>query len=63
MLCYKDRTFCAESHRGCKNEKCYRLFTDQDKQNALDWWKGCKGDPPVAYSEFRDTDNCPGYKE
>lgn len=49
MICYKDRTFCASS-RICAETDCYR-------------WLDLAGeyDLPVALSQFRDTDHCPGF--
>lgn len=56
MLCFKDQTFCASD---CKNDTCFRHFTDETHQAAREWWGG--DDAPIAFSDFSKT--CPGYKK
>lgn len=67
MICYRDMTFCTAI---CGNEECGRNFTDEKAAAAKEWWKGFgklyEEDPdgaPVAFSDFKDTDMCPGFKE
>lgn len=50
MLCFKDTTFCEESHR-CANSECGRRFTDQDKADAIRWWGS--DEFPIAWSDFK----------
>jgi len=59
MLCYKDKTFCSETK--CKNQTCTVRFTEKDRELGTKWW----GDAnfPLATSDYRDSDLCPGYKK
>lgn len=49
MLCYRDMTFCSAN---CATTNCSRQFTDEDRIKSEIWWKGCEGDPPVAFADF-----------
>ena len=49
MICHRDRTFCASSGR-CARTDCHRWL-----DFAPDY------DLPVCLSQFRDTEECPGY--
>lgn len=53
-LCYKDQTFCASD---CKNDTCFRHFTDETHEAARKWWGG--DNAPIAFSDFSKT--CPEY--
>ena len=67
MICYRDRSFCSE--KKCKNFDCSLLFTQEMKNNASVWWNNKEPDvtkwkeAPVAFSEYKDTEFCMGYKE
>ena len=56
MICYKDQTFCSSD---CKNDKCFRHWSDEVHQAAREWWGHDQGHPPVAFSDFSKT--CPEY--
>jgi len=56
MLCYKDQTFCSSD---CTNKECFRFFGDEQKEGAAKWWRGLEGNPPIAFSDFRER--CPAY--
>ena len=58
MLCYKDRTWCNSI---CANIECRLNLTDNEVENAIKWW-GSKY-PPIAFANFKDSDECPGYIE
>lgn len=55
-LCYKDQTFCSSD---CKNDTCFRHFTDEIHEAARKWWGG--DNAPIAFSDFSKT--CPGYRK
>jgi len=66
MLCYRDKTFCSETH--CANYECQDNLTPEKTALAQLWWNGT--DPveewtsaPIAMQPMKDTDMCPGYKE
>jgi len=65
MLCYRDRTYCSETT--CVNTKCNLLLTDEMAGHAQVWWNGKKPieewtEVPIAFSDFKDTEFCIGYK-
>jgi hypothetical protein len=55
-LCYKDQTFCSSD---CKNDKCFRNYTDVIHEAARKWWSHDPDNAPVAFSDFSKT--CPEY--
>lgn len=66
MMCYRDMTFCSETN--CGNLKCNRNFTEYHQLRALQWWNISRHrdeweKPPVAISDFKDTEYCIGFKE
>ena len=58
MICYRDMTFCSMS-KDCKNQDCYRRFTDEMDKDAQKWWGG-EG-YPLCVSNMKDTEYCPGF--
>ena len=50
MICYRDMTFCSAFPTVCRNDKCERAFTEQDREDAQVWWG--YGEAPVAFSNF-----------
>lgn len=48
-LCFKDRTFCSSN---CKNDKCFRHWTDELHIQARKWWEHDPDNVPVAFSDF-----------
>ena len=58
MICFKDMTFCSAS---CKNDTCYRQFTDELQLAARNWWYHDPDNVPVAFSDFSPT--CKEYKK
>lgn len=42
MIGYLDRTWCPESisSRCARSAGCYRVFTAEDRKNAIEWWRG-----------------------
>lgn len=51
MISYKDKTFCLASTNGtCKNDKCWRFFSDEERANSIKWWGS--DDAPVAFCDF-----------
>ena len=67
MISYKDKSFCSE--RNCINPNCSLLLTREDANNAKVWWNKEEEDikkwtdAPIAFSNYRDTEYCPGYKK
>lgn len=52
MIGYLDRTWCpGHIHKRCsRSQGCYRVFTPEDRANAIKWWGG--DDFPIAiYAE------------
>lgn len=58
MICFKDKTFC---NVVCGNLECCRNYTEEEKKAAEKWWDS--KEPPVAFSPFKDTEYCDGYKK
>lgn len=56
MICYKDKTFCLSD---CTNSKCFRFFSEEDRQGSKEWWSHDPDNVPIAWSDF--SKNCPGY--
>lgn len=58
MISYKDKTFCSAP---CAETSCSRQFTNADREDAAEWWKGFSldGGPPIAFSDF--SGNCSDY--
>lgn len=56
MICYKDQTFCSSD---CKNDTCFRHFTDEVHEAARLWWFDFQPDTPdnapIAFSDFSKT--------
>lgn len=50
MLCHKDRIYCSWSD-SCLAD-CHRNLTPEEASKA---------DLPICFSDFRSTDECPGY--
>lgn len=53
---YKDRTWCPDhiSLTCQRREGCYRVFTEEDRANAVRWWGNEAF--PIAY--FSETPTC-----
>ena len=58
MICFQDRSFCAESDQ-CDNDRCGSRWTPELRQQAVKWWGG--DDAPVAFMSMKDT--CGKFKE
>lgn len=58
MICYRDMTFCSSDCLRTKQE-CHRVYDEETAAAAKEWWSGCKGEPPVAFSDF--SGHCPSY--
>lgn len=51
MMCYKDKTFClASTNETCKNDKCWRFFSNEERANSIKWWGS--DDAPIALGDF-----------
>lgn len=61
MLCFRDMTFCSAGDH-CGNRHAYgRWLNKGQKQAAKQWWASSKGEPPIAFADFRKT--CPKWIE
>lgn len=47
MISYRDTTFCISP-----NCTCVWKLTPEIEAAAAEWWKGCKGEPPIAKAYF-----------
>lgn len=56
MICYKDKTWCSQSHL-CANYNCPRNLTVEEKKKAVEWWGNDKF--PVSLSNMK-SETC-GY--
>jgi len=56
MLTFLGRAFCASD---CTVAACARHFGPDDEAAAAAWWAGCKGDPPIDWTDF--SHDCPAY--
>lgn len=56
MIGYLDRTWCPDTiSRTCqRREGCYRVFTEEDRANAIRWWG--KEAFPISY--FKENPEC-----
>ena len=54
MIHYKDMTFCSAR---CKTKSCPRNFTEQDRENAREWWGNYNA--PIAWADF--SEGCDDY--
>ena len=52
MLCYRDMSFCSAYPDRCKNDKCPRAFTNEERERARRWWGN--DNVPVAFSDFSE---------
>lgn len=57
-MTYKDQTFCASD---CTNTKCFRNFSEEQREGARLWWKGMPGEALIAFSDF--SKGCKEYKK
>lgn len=56
VICYKDKTFCKSD---CENTKCFRYFSDDERENARRWWSHDPDNAPIAFCDF--SNSCKGY--
>ena len=56
MMCYRDMTFCPFSNTCKKEAECPRALTQEVYDEAKEWWKDCKGKPPICM--FLDKPEC-----
>ena len=56
MICFRDKTYCSSD---CVNTRCSRNFSPSEKEASERWWKGLKGYPPIAMSDF--SNGCEDY--
>jgi hypothetical protein len=50
MICFRDMTFCANSHE-CGTETCARHWNEHLQRQAEMWMKN----PPVAWAHFKPS--------
>jgi len=55
-LCFKDQTFCSSD---CRNDNCFRFWTDEMHEQAQRWWPHDKENIPIAWADL--SKDCPKY--